>query len=88
MDPAAARRARHRYACFEHFGEDSHAYGYAVSSNLAESCEQEAVHQLADLHEQALEYVNRAGHRAVDDFFSAEQNARLVRDAEHYYRSM
>ena len=88
VDPAAARRARHRYSCFEHFGEDSQAYGYAVASNVAESCEQEAVHQLADLHEQALEYVNREGHRAVDDFFSAEQNAKLVRDAEHYYRSM
>ncbi|HYC52641.1 MAG TPA: erythromycin esterase family protein [Gemmatimonadaceae bacterium] len=88
VDPSAAERARHRYSCFEHFGGDSQAYGYAVASDLADPCEQEAVQQLADLHAQALEYVNRDGLRAVDDFFSAEQNARLVRDAEHYYRSM
>ena len=31
VDPEAARRARYRYACFEHFGEDSQAYGYAAS---------------------------------------------------------
>jgi erythromycin esterase-like protein len=27
VDPEAARRARYRYACFDHFGEDSQAYG-------------------------------------------------------------
>ena len=30
VDPEAARRARERYACFEHFGEDPQAYGYAA----------------------------------------------------------
>ena len=88
VDPQGAQRARHRYACFEHFGEDSQAYGYAVASDLADPCEQEAIRQLADLRAQALEYVNRDGLRATDDYFSAEQNAQLVRDAEHYYRSM
>src|SRR4051794_32089549 len=28
VDPEAARRARYRYGCFEHFGEDTQAYGY------------------------------------------------------------
>jgi erythromycin esterase-like protein len=88
VDPDAARRARHRYACFEHFGEDSQAYGYAAASSIVESCEQEAVRELVDLRSKALDYVARNGRRALDDFFSAEQNARLVHDAEHYYRSM
>jgi erythromycin esterase-like protein len=88
VDPQGAQRARHRYGCFEHFGEDSQAYGYAVASDLADPCEEEAIRQLADLRAQALEYVNRDGLRAIDDYFSAEQNAQLIRDAEHYYRSM
>lgn len=31
VDPEAAQRARYRYSCFEHFGEDSQHYGYAAS---------------------------------------------------------
>src|SRR3979411_445936 len=36
-DQKAAKRARYRYACFEHFGEDSQAYGYAASFDLSRS---------------------------------------------------
>jgi erythromycin esterase-like protein len=43
VDPEAARRARYRYGCFEHFGEDSQAYGYVASFDLERSCEDEAV---------------------------------------------
>jgi erythromycin esterase-like protein len=85
VDPEAARRARYRYSCFEHFGEDSQAYGYAASFNLSPSCEVEAVNQLVEMQRRALEYLNRTG---GDDFFDAEQNARLVKNAEEYYRSM
>jgi erythromycin esterase-like protein len=88
VDPEAARRARYRYSCFDHFGEDSQAYGYATAADIAEPCEAEAARALAELRSGALEYVARDGRRALDDFFSAEQNARLVRNAEHYYRSM
>jgi len=31
--------ARARYACFEHFEQDTQAYGYAAVAGLAESCE-------------------------------------------------
>ncbi|HET9776379.1 MAG TPA: erythromycin esterase family protein [Gemmatimonadaceae bacterium] len=85
VDPDAARRARYRYSCFEHFGEDSQAYGYAASFNLTRSCEDEAVNQLVELERRAIEYLSRSG---GDDFFDAEQNARLVKNAEEYYRSM
>ncbi len=85
VDPEAARRARYRYACFEHFGEDSQAYGYAASFDLSRSCEDEAVNQLVEMQRRAMEYLNR-GKR--EDFFDAEQNARLVKNAEEYYRSM
>jgi erythromycin esterase-like protein len=88
VDPEAAKRARYRYSCFDHFGEDSQAYGYAAAAQLAEPCEEEAVRALVELRARALDYVARDGRHAEDDFFAAEQNARLVREAEHYYRSM
>jgi erythromycin esterase-like protein len=85
VDPEAARRARYRYACFEHFGEDSQAYGYTASFDLSRSCEDGAVNQLVEMQRRAVDYLNRAG---GDDFFDAQQNARLVKNAEEYYRSM
>jgi erythromycin esterase-like protein len=85
VDPDAARRARYRYSCFEHFGEDSQAYGYAASFDLSRSCEDEAVNQLVEMQRRAMEYLKQT---RGDDFFDAEQNARLVKNAEEYYRSM
>jgi erythromycin esterase-like protein len=43
VDPAAAERARYRYSCFEHFAEDTQAYGYAANFGLSESCEREVI---------------------------------------------
>ena len=88
VDPEAARRARSRYSCFEHFGENSQAYGYAATFGMTESCEQEVLGQLSELRRRAGEYASRDGHVAEDEFFFAEQNARLVKNAEEYYRSM
>jgi erythromycin esterase-like protein len=88
VDPEAARRARYRYGCFEHFGEDTQAYGYAASISLSKSCEDEVVSQLTELQRRAAEYAGRDGRVAPDEFFYAEQNARLVKNAEEYYRSM
>ena len=88
IDPEAAQRARSRYACFDHFGKDEQAYGYATSLGIAESCEDEVVSQLIELHRRAAEYARRDGRIAADDYFYAAQNARLVMNAEKYYRSM
>jgi erythromycin esterase-like protein/predicted phosphoribosyltransferase len=88
IDPDAAVRARTRYACFDRFGDKMQQYGYAASVGLSASCEREAVAQLLELHHRRAEYVSRDGRIAPDDFFFAEQNARLVRNAEAYYRTM
>jgi erythromycin esterase-like protein len=88
VDPAAANRARHRYACFDHAGGDTQAYGLAASFGLSRSCEAEVVAQLVELQRRAAEYARRDGRVAEDEFFHAEQNARLARNAEEYYRSM
>jgi erythromycin esterase-like protein len=88
VDPAGARRARDRYACFEMFGNDPQEYGYAATFGLSKTCENEAVAQLTDLRRRAIEYASRDGQVAADEYFFAEQNARLVANAETYYRSM
>ena len=88
VDPEAAQRARGRYGCFEHFRQDSQAYGYATSSGAAEPCEDEVVAQMVELQRGAGELAGRDGATAEDEHFYAEQNARLVRNAEEYYRSM
>ena len=88
VDPDAAKRARARYACFDHFGEDTQVYGFMTASGLAKSCEEEVISQLVDLQRRAMEYARRDGHVAEDELFYAEQNARLVKNAEAYYRSM
>jgi len=88
VDPESAQRARYRYACFEDFAEDTQAYGYAASFGLSEPGENEVVSQLVELRRRAAEYAGRDGRVAPDEFFYAEQNARLVKNAEQYYRSM
>jgi erythromycin esterase-like protein len=88
VDPEAARRARYRYSCFDHYGEDAQHYGYAANYNLENSCEREVITQLIELRRRAAEYANRDGFVARDEYFFAEQNARLVKNAEEYYREM
>jgi erythromycin esterase-like protein len=89
VDPEAAHRARARYACFDHFGESSQQYGYATSFGLSASCEDEVVAQLHELRNRAADLLRRPdGEQVADDFFYAEQNARLVKNAEEYYRTM
>jgi erythromycin esterase-like protein len=88
VDPEAARRARSRYACFDHFGEDPQTYGYATSFGLADNCQDDVVATLVEITRRALDYARRDGLVAADEFFQAEQNARLVKNAEAYYRSM
>jgi erythromycin esterase-like protein len=88
VDPEAAQRARFRYSCFDAFGEDPQAYGYAASYSLSQNCEREVVTQLVEMRRQAAEHTRHDGAVAEDEQFFAEQNARLVKNAERYYRSM
>jgi erythromycin esterase-like protein len=88
VDPEAALRAQKRYACFEHFGDSPQDYGYAATVGLAPSCENEVVAQLVELQKSAADYATRDGRLAADDLFFAEQNARIVLNAERYYRAM
>jgi erythromycin esterase-like protein len=89
VDPAAAQRARERYACFDHYGtDDGQTYGLAAAMGAGETCEKEVIEQLTDLQRHAVRYARRDGLLAEDEAFYAEQNALVVRDAAEYYRSM
>jgi protein-L-isoaspartate(D-aspartate) O-methyltransferase len=83
-DPEAARIARERYGCLMPWQSDPATYGRAVLNRGYEDCEEEVIAQLRDLLEKRLDYEARDDQGFVD----ATQNARLVRAAERYYRSM
>ncbi len=88
VDPAAAARARDRYACFGHFGRDPHAYARETGLAGAESCERGAVEQLVELRRMAARAALSNGCLDEDRRFYAEMNARLVVDAERHYRAV
>ena len=88
VDPDAAREARSRYACFDHYDEDSQAYGYAANFGASESCQSEVVAQLQQLRQRGIGSALGDGACANDALFYAQQNALLVVNAEAYYRTM
>ncbi|KMO70846.1 erythromycin esterase family protein [Mycolicibacterium chlorophenolicum] len=89
IDPAAAARAKERYACFDHTSaDDGQAYGFAAAFGAGLSCERQAIEQLVELQRHALDYARRDGLLAEDELFYARQNALTVRNAEVYYRAM
>ena len=88
IDPAEAKAARGRYACFGQFINDPQAYGYAIASGRWDSCENEVLAQIVQLQRKARLYIERDGAFAGNEYFSAQQNAELVKNAEEYYRAM
>ena len=77
-----------RPQCFDHFGENTQAYGYAAAFGLDQSCEDEVAAQLVELTREAGGPANHTGKAEADEYFYAVQNARLVKNAEEYYRTM
>jgi erythromycin esterase-like protein len=91
-DPAAAERARLRYGCFDHASRDGQAYGWAVDAGILDPCEDAVVAQLDELRARVARSYEAGASRgdpdSLDALFHAEQNARVARDAEAYYRAM
>ncbi|MDD2875939.1 MAG: erythromycin esterase family protein [Acidiphilium sp.] len=84
VDPKAARVARDRYACLAPWSREPAAYGRAALDEGYALCEAPVISILRDLLVKQIEY---AGHDG-ETFLDASQNARLVADAERYYRVM
>jgi protein-L-isoaspartate(D-aspartate) O-methyltransferase len=84
VDPATAAIARTRYGCLTPWQADPATYGRAALSGSYRSCEKEVIHMLMELTKKHREYAEHDGERFLD----AVQNARLVANAERYYRVM
>jgi erythromycin esterase-like protein len=87
-DPAAAARARARYECFGQLSKTPERYTYNTGLGLTPSCEREVIAALLELQSRRASLLETDGIAAEDEHFCAEQNARLVKSAEEYYRSM
>jgi protein-L-isoaspartate(D-aspartate) O-methyltransferase len=84
VDPDAAVVARARYAALTPWQKDPAAYGKAVLAGSYQSSEPAVIAMLRDMLERRFEYAHKDG----DRFFDAVQNARVVANAERYYRAM
>jgi erythromycin esterase-like protein len=79
VDPAAAARARQRYACFQPYTSPEQ-YGSGVAGTPAENCADEARAAFDELQ------ARFAASPADEQRFQLVQNARVVMNGEEFYR--
>jgi len=84
VDPETAEVARVRYGCLMPWAGDPGMHGQVTITRQYRECEEEVLAALQDLLKKRVDYSKADGER----FFNAEQNARLVTNAERYYRTM
>ena len=84
VDPESAKVARERYGCLTPWQSDPATYGHAALTGRYPTCEADVAHALSDLLQKHQVYAAHDGERFLD----AVQNARLVTNAERYYRIM
>jgi len=84
VDPETAQVARVRYGCLMPWASDPGMYGQVTITRQYRECEEDVLATLQDLLRKRMDYSMADGER----FFDAEQNARLVANAERYYRTM
>jgi erythromycin esterase-like protein len=88
VDPAAAAVARQYYGCLAPYAEHPEDYAVAASTGMYASCRDEVLSALLEIQRKASQYARLDGRVAEDQYFYAEQNARIVAGAERYYRAM
>ncbi|MBP0494849.1 erythromycin esterase family protein [Pararoseomonas indoligenes] len=84
VDPEAAKVARERYGCLMPWMNEPERYGRMSLSRGYAPCEEAAVKTLRDILDRRLDYARGDG----EDFLDATASARLVKNAEAYYRAM
>lgn len=86
VDPNAIKTAIEAYSCFEPYGRSIEDYARDTAF-VPESCEDELVDMLIGLRSRASQYkTDGLGRR--EEYFNAEQNAIVAKNAELYYRKM
>jgi erythromycin esterase-like protein len=78
-DSSAIETARRAFRCFEPYGEDVQEYARATRW-IEQSCENEVVSLLAELRRTPAPPAGDSR----EEHFNAEQNALVVKNAEHY----
>jgi protein-L-isoaspartate(D-aspartate) O-methyltransferase len=84
VDPEAASVARERYGCLQPYAKNPQGYGRMAITRGYAQCEQPVTQMLRELLQKRMEYVGEGG----DEYLDAAANARLVANAEAYYRVM
>lgn len=84
VDPSTAAVARERYGCLTPWQTDPATYGRAALTGSYRSCEDDVVHMLTAISQKHRDYAAHDGERFLD----VMQNARVVANAERYYRVM
>lgn len=84
VDPETAKVARERYACLTPWAKEPAHYGLAAQTYGHAKCEDAVLDMLDEMLEKRVEFARQGG----ADWLEAEQNARLVANAENYYRAM
>ncbi len=82
VDPAAAERARGRYACFRRFRDEPQGYGQAVEYGNTPSCEAQVGEQWREMQGRTADAAGRGA------LFDAQRNAAVVVGAEAYFRGL
>ncbi|MBU6154603.1 MAG: erythromycin esterase family protein [Bdellovibrionales bacterium] len=82
VNPFLGNMLKQRYSCFEPFERDEYAYARSLQ-RFPEGCAAEVISNLDALLKSRLESEEK-----IDERFSAEQNARIVVNAENYYRAL
>jgi erythromycin esterase-like protein len=75
-----------RYACFDGYRDEPEQYGYLVSKDAKKSCEKQVAEQFQEMENRFAAWLGKAERPRDEDLFSAFQNARVVKNAEAYYR--
>lgn len=85
VDPQLAEEAKKKYGCFERFS-DEQDYGYCTAMKFSLSCEKEALDVLKKMLERHAKSIS--DDEEDEESFYALENAKIVREAEKYYRKM
>ncbi len=88
LNPFLARRARKQYACFDSAGRNEKTYARGLLRGLP-GCEHEVVEMLQELLQVRLDSKrSEAPGCERFDVFDLQQNGRVIRNAENYYRAL
>jgi erythromycin esterase len=78
IDPILAAKARELFSCFDPYRHDERAYAHSLF-RIPKGCKEEVASVLSQILKKNLKN---------DQFYDVIQNARIIKNAERYYRAM